>query len=33
MALRCLLAQTPEMSLAYRLVAYKKECNGALNHE
>ena len=23
----------PEMSLAYRLVAYKKECNGALNHE
>ena len=22
--LRCLLAQTPEMSLAYRLVAYKK---------
>ena len=23
MTLRCLLAQTPEMSLAYRLVAYK----------
>ena len=27
MALRCLLAETAEMSLAYKLVAYKKnEC-------